>query len=130
MAAFEMLFSFPVGVYLFAQNFATGGALQPYVSWNYVHEDWDTTYSYPRDAVDPATFSSFELSRWTGVVVGLIFFAFFGLSPEAIREYRGWADKIAKTTDLPRSAKETHQPSQSHAMYVPKRYCSIITQTC
>lgn len=66
--------------------------LLPYDSWANVHYQWDTVVQIPATAFDDpglrSAFSRFDLVRWSAPVAALIFFAIFGLTQDAVTEYR------------------------------------------
>lgn len=76
-------------------------SLASYDGWANVHYDWNTIVQIPAAAFDdPAlhsAFSRFDLVRWTAPLASLIFFSIFGLTQDAITEYRRLLRKSTQT---------------------------------
>lgn len=77
----EILITWPLNIYVFAYNIKYV-AFQPYKSWNYVHEGFGKVYAIPYEGNSPATKAALEMGRWAGIVAGIVFFGFFGLSKQ------------------------------------------------
>nr|UWI70536.1 pheromone receptor B2 [Pleurotus eryngii] len=89
LATIELSLNTPIsayGVYLTA----TSSPIQPWRGLADAHFDWYTIDTFP--AVlwrgNRTVVTSLELTRWSIVLCGLIFFAFFGFAEEARKQYR------------------------------------------
>lgn len=83
------------------------GELQPYTSWADVHYGWSAVAQIPAAAFDtPSTesaFSRFDLVRWSAPIAAFIFFAIFGLTQDAVSEYRRILRGLKNAASLPKS---------------------------
>lgn len=88
--------------------------LQSYSSWADVHYDWNTVVQIPAAAFDApglqSAFSRFDLVRWSAPIAAIVLFAIFGLTQDAITEYRRLFRKSRKAL-LP--TKSTVTPVQT-----------------
>ncbi|KAJ8474492.1 hypothetical protein ONZ45_g15928 [Pleurotus djamor] len=97
LATLELLFNTPIsayGVYLSI----TSSPIQPWRGMADAHFDWYTVDTFPAILWrwNKTAVISLEISRWSIVFCGLVFFAFFGFAEEARRHYRQTFWAIAK----------------------------------
>ncbi|CUA78328.1 Pheromone B beta 1 receptor [Schizophyllum commune] [Rhizoctonia solani] len=67
---------------------------EPWVSWEFVHADWNNIDQFARDLVPEAYWSSILLVWYLVPITSVIFFAFFGYVGELKVEYMGYFDFI------------------------------------
>ncbi|KXN90200.1 Pheromone B alpha 3 receptor, partial [Leucoagaricus sp. SymC.cos] len=69
---------------------AMSGPMAPWVSWDETHFDFNRVEQFPafQWRLDPLAVKNIEGFRWSVVVCGFIFFAFFGFADEAIKNYK------------------------------------------
>ncbi|KAF9451272.1 STE3-domain-containing protein [Macrolepiota fuliginosa MF-IS2] len=113
LAGVEALFDVPANVYVIITQ-ATTQLVQPWISWEETHFDFGVIDQFPREvwSSDPVAVATLERVRWTIVICGLIFFAFFGFADEAIKNYKLVYNCVARklglrlvdVSGLPRSA--------------------------
>ncbi|KAG8707186.1 a-factor receptor [Ceratobasidium sp. 395] len=89
LAGTEMVFSLPLSLYPLIH----GLIIDPppaWVSWDdthqYIHEVW--TYSHEEILGIPGEQTAFDINRWAIPGCAFLFFMFFGLSGEAMRQYK------------------------------------------
>ncbi|PFH48839.1 hypothetical protein AMATHDRAFT_148990 [Amanita thiersii Skay4041] len=88
LAFLDMMLTVPLGVYvIYISN--KNVKLAPWVSWEDTHYDFGRVVQIPSMIwrSDASFRTSVELTRWLPVVCALIFFALFGISPEARKNY-------------------------------------------
>jgi pheromone a factor receptor len=64
--------------------------LQPWISWNDVHDNFGVIYYYDATYIGRVSnelFISAWLEKWIVVIAAISFFAFFGLTEDAIDDY-------------------------------------------
>ncbi|KAI6027110.1 pheromone A receptor-domain-containing protein [Pisolithus marmoratus] len=88
LAGVEVLGTVPIGAYIIYRN-ATDSNIQPWISWANVHYDFSYVPQYPSSVwqENPQLAGSLHMTRYLFVVCATIFFAFFGFSDEARRNY-------------------------------------------
>ncbi|PWN45810.1 STE3-domain-containing protein [Ceraceosorus guamensis] len=94
LAFIEVVISFPLAVYVLAANLLYV-ELQPYPSWDYVHDNWGAVGYVTTEEIPYANVVSLEIGRWLGVLAAGIFFAFFGLTADTRRQYASWIRAIS-----------------------------------
>ncbi|KAI0061300.1 STE3-domain-containing protein [Artomyces pyxidatus] len=89
LATVDLVVTIPFATYIFAAN-RTAPSYGPWVSWADVHYDFSRVGQVPSVIwkADKRTRILLELSRWLDVVSAFVFFALFGTSHEALRNYR------------------------------------------
>ncbi|GAA5820964.1 hypothetical protein JCM10212_001590 [Sporobolomyces blumeae] len=89
--------------------------LLPYVSWEFVHEDFGWVGKYSNAYLDKytpeVTAQVLELGYWLYPVSSALFFVFFGLGAESIAAYKDWARAIRSC--FRRSKSPTHTDSSA-----------------
>ncbi|CAO1634154.1 unnamed protein product [Parajaminaea phylloscopi] len=70
----------------------SNGTLKPYTSWSDVHFDFGTVLPIPASAfgteVPASSFHRFNMTRWSAPIASFVFFALFGMTQDAMQEYR------------------------------------------
>ncbi|KAI0341208.1 STE3-domain-containing protein [Trametopsis cervina] len=89
LATTELLCTTPIaayGMWLNIQN----SPISPWISWADTHFNYSQVDQYPALLwrASRNTVISFEMTRWSPVFCGIVFFAFFGFAGEARRHYR------------------------------------------
>jgi pheromone a factor receptor len=85
----EMVYMLSMCVFIAYTNLQQYG-FRPWVSWDYVHEDWFRIVQYSKVLV-PNFFWDYYLPIWYIIpLTSMIFFAFFGFGREANAEYAKW----------------------------------------
>ncbi|KAI6009692.1 pheromone A receptor-domain-containing protein, partial [Pisolithus marmoratus] len=89
LAGVEVLGTVPIGAYIIYRN-ATDSNIQPWISWANVHYDFSYVPQYPSSVWQEnlQLAGSLHMTRYLFVACATIFFAFFGFSDEARRNYR------------------------------------------
>ncbi|KAJ6470316.1 putative transmembrane pheromone receptor [Mycena sanguinolenta] len=89
LASVELFISLPIVTYALYLNISHS-PIEPWISWSNVHADFSTVLQVPAIIwrADRHSQASVELTRWTGVIGALVFFAFFGFAAEARKHYR------------------------------------------
>ncbi|KAI0830078.1 STE3-domain-containing protein [Trametes gibbosa] len=89
LAATEILFTIPLGVYELYSN-AIDGALHPWLGWNDTHFNFSVVEEVPALAwrTYPKLLIPLEMSRWVLPVCAFVFFGYFGFAEEARRHYK------------------------------------------
>jgi pheromone a factor receptor len=97
LASIEVLFVFPMSLFLFVRNLQKSPPL-PYVSWAYVHADFNRVGYVTRFflKLQPDSMVIMELSRWCMPITAFIFFVFFGMASEARKQYKMAANAVLK----------------------------------
>ncbi|KDQ54680.1 hypothetical protein JAAARDRAFT_135526 [Jaapia argillacea MUCL 33604] len=107
LASMELLFGLPLSSYALYLNSIS--RVEPYVSWAWTHYDYDRFYQVPSFVwkSNHRMVVSLEMSRWAPVACALLFFAFFGLAGEALKNYQdGFNFVVRRCSFLPRSARK------------------------
>lgn len=101
LAGIEILFTIPLACYAMYVNLSLG-PLPPYVSWDYAHTDFGAIEQVPSVVwkQTEGMITGFEMTRYSTVLVAVIFFAFFGFADEARRNYRLAYVSVAKRVGL------------------------------
>lgn len=81
LACAEIVLAWPVSIFVFVYNVAYVG-FRSYTSWSEVHSSFDRVWILPIDQFPMITRAAVELTRWLGIVLAVVFFAFFGLPTE------------------------------------------------
>ncbi|KAG8705461.1 a-factor receptor [Ceratobasidium sp. 395] len=96
LAGTDMTFSLPLSLYFMITSMVTYH-MNPWVSWEnthkYVHEVW--RISYEELVSDPHTKSTLDITKWSVPGCAFLFFAYFGLSGEAVRQYKSIFWRVA-----------------------------------
>ncbi|KAF7372713.1 Pheromone B alpha 3 receptor [Mycena sanguinolenta] len=89
LASIELFISLPIVTYALYLNISHS-PIEPWISWDNVHADFSNILQVPAIIwrADSHSEASVELTRWTGVICALVFFAFFGFAAEARKHYR------------------------------------------
>jgi hypothetical protein len=104
LAGVELLLGVPLASYFLYLNINSG--IFPWRGWSDTHFYFSRVdqYSSPIWKSSPINLAACELSRWSVVVCAFIFFAFFGFTDEARKNYRiafsAVARKVGYTIDL------------------------------
>jgi len=91
LASIEVLFVFPMALMAYIRNI-TRSPIQPWISWDYVHADWNRVAYITRFAqqLDKTTATLMEVIRWCMPLSAILFFVFFGMASEARKQYQRW----------------------------------------
>jgi hypothetical protein len=100
LGCLDIFLTFPIGILnilvqtdtVFVDNPAADGTLPFYISWEETHSDWSPITFLYADIVAAGRFNvfAFYFSPWSTVVVGIVIFALFGLTPDArVTYWRG-----------------------------------------
>jgi len=88
LASIEMIFSLPMSIYHLVQD-VRDAPLYPWISWEDTHWGFDRVdfipFAYFRRS--PTLWIDIQIGRWSLPFGGFIFFIFFGLAPEARKNY-------------------------------------------
>ncbi|KAH7338566.1 STE-3-like pheromone receptor [Rhizoctonia solani] len=90
LSATMMLSGTAMTIFVFVINLTNSG-LWPWISWDYVHEDWQTIAYYEKESLLQADWDRYLIAWYTVPFNSVIFFAFFGLGQEAKDEYTKYA---------------------------------------
>ncbi|KDQ50581.1 hypothetical protein JAAARDRAFT_580088 [Jaapia argillacea MUCL 33604] len=117
LAGTELLIGTPLSIFIMVWDIRNGGfGVQPY-SWSRVHSNFSRVVQYPASYWKIKA-PELEISRWDDVLSALIFFAFFGFSEDAQKNYRRfWNFLLAKCTILQtrkKSVQNSTPPLQIH----------------
>lgn len=88
ISLFLTLFNFLVRIVVYHTGWT------PYVSWAWVHDNFDLISQYPEEARPNDNFAILQIAVpfYTVCIYAIVFFAFFGFGEEAIAEYlKLWA---------------------------------------
>ncbi|QRV93612.1 STE3-type pheromone receptor [Ceratobasidium sp. AG-Ba] len=114
LAATDMSFSLPLSLYFFIVNLMFY-PIRPWISWTETHkhinEVWVT--SYEEQLLVPGLKTSFDLNRWSIPGCAFLFFMFFGLSSEAIEQYRDVFWRVANLFGIKRPEPTPKSPTTS-----------------
>lgn len=88
LASTEILVVLPLNLVSLVGNLSNG-PLRPWISWADVHYNFSRVAYVARFLVEgnKRFFIEFTVGRWAIPISGLLFFLFFGLSREAIKDY-------------------------------------------
>ncbi|OJT14432.1 Pheromone B alpha 3 receptor [Trametes pubescens] len=114
LAAVELLCTTPLAGYGLYLN--ASGPIAPWISFADTHFDYGRVQLFPAVVwkMSNTAVISFQLSRWSVVLCGLLFFMFFGFADEARRNYRKIIDPVAALIRRRfGSAKSTHESLKS-----------------
>ncbi|KAJ7822241.1 pheromone B alpha 1 receptor [Mycena leptocephala] len=97
LASTDLLLTMPMGIWVLWVNVRVVG-LSPWISWDDTHSNFSRVVQVPGIywRADPYSAASVETLRWATVACALLFFAFFGFADEAIKNYRGAFQSVAK----------------------------------
>jgi hypothetical protein len=104
LAGVELLLGVPLTSYVLYLNINSG--LFPWRGWSNTHKDFSRVdqYSSPIWKSSPISLVACEFSRWSVVICAFVFFAFFGFTDEARKNYciafNAVARKVGYTIDL------------------------------
>ncbi|KDQ49476.1 hypothetical protein JAAARDRAFT_143398 [Jaapia argillacea MUCL 33604] len=107
LTSMELLFGLPLSSYSLYLN--ASSRVEPFVSWASTHCHYDRADQVPSFVwkSNHTMAVSLELSRWSPVACALLFFAFFGLAGEALKNYRdGFNFVVRRCRFLPQSARK------------------------
>ncbi|KDQ53872.1 hypothetical protein JAAARDRAFT_136314 [Jaapia argillacea MUCL 33604] len=107
LASMGFLFGLPLSSYSLYLNSISH--VEPYVSWASTHLNYDRADQIPSLfwKSNHIMAMSLELSRWSPVACALLFFAFFGLAGEALKNYQdGFNFVVRRCSFFPRSARK------------------------
>jgi pheromone a factor receptor len=97
-ATSDLLLTIPFAIY-YLQTYIKN--LHPWVSWGNVHENFGIIFYYDAallyqqlDPSVPTYPTTYWIQKWTCVLAAFMFFAFFGLTDDAVKEYVRWIDRI------------------------------------
>ncbi|KAG8766161.1 a-factor receptor [Ceratobasidium sp. 428] len=109
-----MTFSLPLSLYFMIMSTIIS-PMTPWVSWEdthkYVREVWQ--YSYEEIVSVPLTKSELDITKWSVPGCAFLFFAYFGLSGEAVRQYKSIFWRVAAPFGLKPPAPRPRQQSSS-----------------
>lgn len=90
LASLEVIIGLPLALTGCILNATVYGPVNPWISWEDTHFEFWRVWMVPAKfwRADPLTVSVTELSRWSAVLCGLVFFAFFGFAEEARTNYK------------------------------------------
>jgi len=96
LAGIEVLCTVPLGLYAITLN--VKAVINPWKSWAITHVRFSRVDQIPAMIwrTRPVLASSLELTRWLAVICAIIFFAFFGFTDEAKKNYRSAFQTVAK----------------------------------
>ncbi|KAJ7930459.1 pheromone A receptor-domain-containing protein [Mycena leptocephala] len=97
LASTDLLLTMLMGIWVLWVNVRVVG-LSPWISWDDTHSNFSRVVQVPGIywRADPYSAASVETLRWATVACALLFFAFFGFADEAIKNYRGAFQSVAK----------------------------------
>jgi pheromone a factor receptor len=95
LATIDLLISLPLALYYlipFSRN------LVPWTSFNDIHFDFSTVNSYDANFITrhPQIAAQLLLSRWLAPITAIVFFSFFGLGEDALRDYLALYARLKK----------------------------------
>uniref|UniRef100_A0A8H7Y630 Pheromone receptor n=1 Tax=Psilocybe cubensis TaxID=181762 RepID=A0A8H7Y630_PSICU len=90
----EILFTIPLASY---NTYYAASNMFPWISWSDTHADFSFVALVPTSIwrANKGIEANIELNRWIVVFCAFIFFAFFGISKEARRNYRTLYQKVS-----------------------------------
>lgn len=100
MVSMELFLWTPIALYVLFQYTFGYEKIQPWVSWDWVHFEFNTVLPFLRKDINPERLAVVEVGRWSGVAGAFLFFCFLGLTPEAINEYKSWFRSIGNVKGL------------------------------
>ncbi|KAB5590241.1 Pheromone B beta 1 receptor [Ceratobasidium theobromae] len=96
LSAIQMFYATTLTLFVLLANITQGG-LRPWVSWDFVHSDWQRINQIAR-VVAPQSFWDIYIVTWYIVPFSsLLFFAFYGLGQEVKSEYIKLFSRIFRT---------------------------------
>ncbi|KAF8149601.1 GPCR fungal pheromone mating factor, partial [Mycena galopus ATCC 62051] len=101
LASLELIITLPLVTYILYLNISSS-PIQPWISWAYTHSDFSRVEQVPAMLwrSSPHLQTPIEVTRWSGVLCSITFFAFFGFIAEARMHYRLAFWTIAKRCGL------------------------------
>ena len=91
----DLLIWLPLSIGFLATIFTTYPIL-PYKSWSHVHAGFNFVGFYYPSQLSRRVATMSELSRWTGPLIGVIFFLLFGIKPEHWAHAYGYVSRSMK----------------------------------
>jgi pheromone a factor receptor len=96
MASADLILGFPLTI-LFLVTMAR--SLSPWTSFSDIHYGWSfveqvSAAEFARFWETPSMFALYVATTWLCPMLSLIFFLFFGITPDAIGEYMRWIENI------------------------------------
>lgn len=92
----DLLIWLPLSIGFLATIFTTYPVL-PYKSWSHVHAGFNFVGFYYPSQLSRSVATISELSRWTGPLIGVIFFLLFGIKPEHWAHTYGYVSRSMKS---------------------------------
>lgn len=95
----DLIIWLPLSIGFLATIFTTYPVL-PYKSWSNVHAGFDFVGFYYPSQLSRSIVIISELSRWTGPLIGVIFFLLFGVKPKHWADAYGYVSRSVKPIAL------------------------------
>ncbi|CAE6458658.1 unnamed protein product, partial [Rhizoctonia solani] len=122
-----MMISIPsMTVFVFIINLTNSG-LRPWVSWDYVHEDWQRIAYYEKKFVLQADWNRYLITWYMIPFISVIFFAFFGLGWETKEEYTTYACSVKTGIFRIKHKGRSVLPVSSGRTLIPERAVAMPT---
>ena len=88
LGCIDVVLVLPLSILLLVQGYA-GSPLPFWPGWDVIHSDWGPV-SVPADEWKPFPWDNFEVrwDEWINVLLAVIFFSLFGVTEEAVSNYR------------------------------------------
>ena len=101
----------PLTFFNFINNIKHG--VQPWISWEDTHSNFNRFDLYPASAVEaiPPTYACFLIELWSCTGCCFLFFIFLGLNPEQRRQYRRWFFIILRPFGIMPPSSSTDSPT-------------------
>lgn len=96
LAATDLLFSTSLSLFVLITNLRANPQ-NPWISWADTHQGFSKVkfFSWAVVELSPLFETALQISRWSPPALGIAFFFYFGISGEAVAEYRRWFWAIA-----------------------------------
>jgi pheromone a factor receptor len=128
LAGVDLLCTVPLATWSLYNNM-TAYNVHPWLSWEDTHSNFSRVVQYPRVlySLDPLAIVGLEVTRWSVVACGMIFFAFFGFADEARRHYRLAFNSVAKRMGYSTATVSSSGNMSSNGYVFP---CIVLPKAC
>lgn len=99
LGCFDSFTALPINIVDLVSSFVrTGPSFRFYQGWTVIHSDWEPVL-FPKSAWSTVTWDVFGMHwvEWVNPFLATVFFALFGLTPEARKGYRRFFRFIGKS---------------------------------
>lgn len=112
LGCMDAVLTLPLSIFLMWSNAVPEGPVQPWPGWTYVHDDFSKVRLIPAFIwrADRWTAFTVKWDEWVAVFCAVVFFLFFGISPDTRNAYQSLFWAIASRIGIHRRVDEQLAP--------------------